>query len=62
MEAFIAAATEYAKHPSETTASVLQRNLGVRFNESVIQYEYIVGNDDRRTFTDPRRFPRSQHI
>ncbi|XP_012256642.1 uncharacterized protein LOC105686413 [Athalia rosae] len=28
MKAFIAAALEYSKHPSETTAAVLQRNLG----------------------------------
>lgn len=26
---FISAVLEYTKHPSETTASILQRNLGV---------------------------------
>ncbi|KAF7411843.1 hypothetical protein HZH66_000739 [Vespula vulgaris] len=29
MRAFISAASEYAKHPSETTISAIQRNLGV---------------------------------
>lgn len=29
MRTFISAVLEYTKHPSETTASVLQRNLGV---------------------------------
>lgn len=31
MKTFNVAALEYIKHPSETTASVLQRNLSVRF-------------------------------
>lgn len=35
---FISAVLEYTKHPSETTASILQRNLGV------IIYYFIVFN------------------
>ena len=29
IRAFISAVVEYTKHPNETTATILQRNLGV---------------------------------
>lgn len=42
MRTFISAVLEYTKHTSETTASVLQRNLGVSFGRFMRYLRFIL--------------------